>query len=268
MLFLQLVRDRLLSIGIKVRDIRLNGSAATHVLSDDASHTYKDLDLIFVIDFPPNPPPEVVVSHIDKPSYCENDLSLDSKKTDETDFKERPSMMLRPTNLPSDSILSPHPSDKDSMDDCSSVDESGYTSGGSSVSSIPPSSCSFTALPSAKYRKHLFRSRTRSLESMSSTSSVTSLAFKSHPEDTTFAPPRLVFDSHHHNWQGIKDATMDVLLDFLPPLVNRTNMNSLVLGNAYVQKMVKVSTDTDKWSLISLNNNFGKNSIYLLVLFF
>lgn len=41
---------RLKNEGILVPSVRLNGSAATHVLSDDGKHPYKDLDLIFSID--------------------------------------------------------------------------------------------------------------------------------------------------------------------------------------------------------------------------
>ena len=260
-----MVRDRLLSLGIKVRDIRLNGSAATHVLSDDVSHKYKDLDLIFAIDFPSNSPPNFATSQLDEANRYENDFSLTmvKKELEEAENSERP-QMLRPTSLPSDiRIHSPQLSERDTTDDSSSVDESGYTSGGSSVASMPTSPSHFAPAASLKTRKRFFRSRTRSLESMSSTSSVasavTSPTFKPQLEDVAFAAarPGVIF-SDHHNWQGIKDATMDVLLEFLPPMVNRTNMSSVVLGNAYVQKMVKVTTETDKWSLISLNNNSGE----------
>lgn len=46
----QMVRAGLDREGIRVPSVRLNGSAATHVLSDNGKHPYKDLDLIFSID--------------------------------------------------------------------------------------------------------------------------------------------------------------------------------------------------------------------------
>lgn len=44
------VRRRLEERGIGVRDVRLNGSAASHVLHQDSGLGYKDLDLIFCAD--------------------------------------------------------------------------------------------------------------------------------------------------------------------------------------------------------------------------
>ena len=251
---LQMVRDRLVSIGIKVCDIRLNGSAATHVLSDDVTHTYKDLDLIFAIDFPRAP--VIATAHSDENHFELNDSRFEKKGLDSDLVSDRYSL-LRPTSLPT-SFRSPSPqpsSEKDIADDNSSMDDSGYTSGGSSVTSLPPSPCSLP-MSSTKKRKRFCRSRTRSLESMSSTSSVAT-PFKSQLDDITMQ--RQLDSITRENWQGIKDATMDILLEFLPPLVHRTNMSSVVLGNAYVQKMVKVTTENDKWSLISLNNNSGKS---------
>uniref|UniRef100_H2Z3D3 polynucleotide adenylyltransferase n=1 Tax=Ciona savignyi TaxID=51511 RepID=H2Z3D3_CIOSA len=113
---IQMVCDRLECSGVKVKSVRLNGSAATHVLSDQAIPTYKDLDLIFAIE----PPPEA-------------------------------------------------------------------------------------SLPT------------------------------------------------------IKDTVMEILLELLPEGVMLGKMTNVVLGGAYVQKMVKVANEADKWSLISLNNNTGRN---------
>lgn len=46
----KVVRSRLEEQGIGVRDVRLNGSAASHVLHQDSGLGYKDLDLIFCAD--------------------------------------------------------------------------------------------------------------------------------------------------------------------------------------------------------------------------
>uniref|UniRef100_A0A8C8CE56 Terminal nucleotidyltransferase 5B n=1 Tax=Oncorhynchus tshawytscha TaxID=74940 RepID=A0A8C8CE56_ONCTS len=57
----------------------------------------------------------------------------------------------------------------------------------------------------------------------------------------------------------VKDVVMDCLLDFLPAGVRKERISPLTLKEAYVQKLVKVCNDTDRWSLISLSNNTGKN---------
>ncbi|KPP61559.1 hypothetical protein Z043_120327 [Scleropages formosus] len=57
----------------------------------------------------------------------------------------------------------------------------------------------------------------------------------------------------------VKDVVLDCLLDFLPAGVCKERLTPLALKEAYVQKLVKVRNDTDRWSLISLSNNMGKN---------
>ncbi|XP_019900819.1 terminal nucleotidyltransferase 5C isoform X3 [Esox lucius] len=57
----------------------------------------------------------------------------------------------------------------------------------------------------------------------------------------------------------VKDVVIDCLLDFLPAGVSKERISPLTLKEAYVQKLVKVCNDTDRWSLISLSNNTGKN---------
>ncbi|KAH3739722.1 terminal nucleotidyltransferase 5C-like [Dreissena polymorpha] len=64
----------------------------------------------------------------------------------------------------------------------------------------------------------------------------------------------------HHELLKIKNCVLNCLLDFLPEGVNRDKMSSCSLKEAYVQKMVKVCNEHgDRWSLISLSNNKGKN---------
>ncbi|KAL2082078.1 hypothetical protein ACEWY4_021896 [Coilia grayii] len=61
------------------------------------------------------------------------------------------------------------------------------------------------------------------------------------------------------DFQTVKNIVLDCLLDFLPEGVNKDKITPLTLKEAYVQKMVKVCTESDHWSLISLSNNRGKN---------
>ncbi|KAF3693643.1 putative nucleotidyltransferase FAM46C [Channa argus] len=60
-------------------------------------------------------------------------------------------------------------------------------------------------------------------------------------------------------FQVIRESVLGCLLDCLPAGVNRERISSATMKEAYVQKMVKVFNEHDKWSLISLSNNSGKN---------
>ncbi|KAM6958687.1 terminal nucleotidyltransferase 5Bb [Aplochiton taeniatus] len=60
-------------------------------------------------------------------------------------------------------------------------------------------------------------------------------------------------------FQLVKEVVLDSLVEFLPEGVCRERITALALKEAYVQKLVKVRNDTDRWSLISLSNNTGKN---------
>ncbi|XP_029303779.1 uncharacterized protein LOC115018733 [Cottoperca gobio] len=58
--------------------------------------------------------------------------------------------------------------------------------------------------------------------------------------------------------QVIKEVVLGSLRDLLPCGVNRQKITCLTMKEAYVQKMVKVFNDHDRWSLISLSNNRAK----------
>ncbi|XP_076119529.1 terminal nucleotidyltransferase 5C [Alosa pseudoharengus] len=60
-------------------------------------------------------------------------------------------------------------------------------------------------------------------------------------------------------YQLVKEVVLGTLLDFLPEGVNKEKITPMTLKEAYVQKLVKVSTEQDRWSLISLSNNNGRN---------
>lgn len=59
--------------------------------------------------------------------------------------------------------------------------------------------------------------------------------------------------------QKIKDLVLSSLLDFFPKGVNKDRMSLCSLNEAYVNKMVKIFNDADKWSLISLSSVRAKN---------
>lgn len=64
--------------------------------------------------------------------------------------------------------------------------------------------------------------------------------------------------SSHRNFDKVKTAVLEALLDFLPEGVSKKRMSSCSMKEGYVNKMVKVN-DADKWSLIALSNNGGRN---------
>uniref|UniRef100_A0AAJ7SL46 polynucleotide adenylyltransferase n=1 Tax=Petromyzon marinus TaxID=7757 RepID=A0AAJ7SL46_PETMA len=57
----------------------------------------------------------------------------------------------------------------------------------------------------------------------------------------------------------VREAAIESLLDFLPEGVCKERIGLAALSDAYVQKLVKVSTETDRWSLVSFTNNAGRN---------
>lgn len=66
--------------------------------------------------------------------------------------------------------------------------------------------------------------------------------------------------SNQNELQKIKNCVLGCLTDFLPKGVSKERMSSCSLKEAYVQKMVKICNEHgDRWSLISLSNNSGKN---------
>ncbi|KAI1286707.1 hypothetical protein HDE_10518 [Halotydeus destructor] len=72
----------------------------------------------------------------------------------------------------------------------------------------------------------------------------------------------LIFDvdlADPSNFDRVRSAVLDSLLDFLPAGVVKKRMSSCTLKEAYVHKMVKVTEGGDRWSLISLCNNTGRD---------
>ncbi|NXO25459.1 TET5C nucleotidyltransferase, partial [Cisticola juncidis] len=60
-------------------------------------------------------------------------------------------------------------------------------------------------------------------------------------------------------FQLVRDVVLRSLLNFLPEGVSKLKISPVTLKEAYIQKLVKVYTETDRWSLISLSNKHGKN---------
>jgi len=81
------------------------------------------------------------------------------------------------------------------------------------------------------------------------------------PENSAYNDLDLIFGvdlSNHRNFDKVRAAVLDSLLDFLPDGTIKKRISTCSLKEAYVHKMVKV-TDGDRWSLISLSNKAGRN---------
>jgi hypothetical protein len=81
------------------------------------------------------------------------------------------------------------------------------------------------------------------------------------PENSAYNDLDLIFGvdlSNHRNFDKVRAAVLDSLLDFLPDGTIKKRISTCSLKEAYVHKMVKV-TDGDRWSLISLSNKSGRN---------
>lgn len=57
----------------------------------------------------------------------------------------------------------------------------------------------------------------------------------------------------------IKDQVLNSLFDFFPDGAQTDRISCYMLEESYVKKMVKVSTGTDRWSLIALGDESGMN---------
>jgi len=81
------------------------------------------------------------------------------------------------------------------------------------------------------------------------------------PENSSYNDLDLIFAvdlSDQKTYDKIRTAVLDSLLDFLPEGTNRCRLSASLLKDVYIHKMIKVC-EKDKWSLISLSNNQGRN---------
>ena len=62
-----------------------------------------------------------------------------------------------------------------------------------------------------------------------------------------------------HDLHIIKDEVLSSLFQFFPEGTQTNRISSFMLEESYVKKRVKVSSNSDRWSLISLGDDNGKN---------
>ncbi|XP_050098271.1 terminal nucleotidyltransferase 5C isoform X1 [Anopheles aquasalis] len=69
--------------------------------------------------------------------------------------------------------------------------------------------------------------------------------------------------STSRSYDRVKSAVLSSLLDLMPEGVVKRKITQCSLKEAYVGKMVKVNSDGDRWSLISLGNSSGHKNVEL-----
>ncbi|XP_052870903.1 terminal nucleotidyltransferase 5C [Anopheles cruzii] len=69
--------------------------------------------------------------------------------------------------------------------------------------------------------------------------------------------------SMSRSYDRVKSAVLSSLLDLMPEGVVKRKITQCSLKEAYVGKMVKVNSDGDRWSLISLGNSSGHKNVEL-----
>ncbi|CBY33147.1 unnamed protein product [Oikopleura dioica] len=87
----------------------------------------------------------------------------------------------------------------------------------------------------------------------------------SHDDDIGFKDIDIIFNLvstiDHPARDRLNESTtfMSVLLSLLPADIRRDWLSTDMMVSAYVNKLIKISSETDKWSLISLSNEKGRN---------
>merc|ERR1712227_433713 len=70
---------------------------------------------------------------------------------------------------------------------------------------------------------------------------------------------KVIDECDNQRWTIIRDTVMTVLLTHLPSDVRRDRLTTEILLSAYVNKLIKINNENDRWSLVSLSNNKGRN---------
>jgi len=166
---IQAVQSKLIDAGIGIAGVILNGSAASHVISDDNSQNYKDFDIIFKLNAP------------DHGLYGPGSVQQNS---------------IHPAQMRDGSVT------------CQSI----------------------------------------------------RLDAHNRTKKTNINKKRKVIDEcDNQRWTIIRDTVMTVLLSHLPSDVRRDRLTTEILLSAYVNKLIKINNENDRWSLVSLSNNKGRN---------
>ena len=68
------------------------------------------------------------------------------------------------------------------------------------------------------------------------------------------------------DFERVREAVFDALLQMMPSsTTNKAAITAETLRDVYIRKMVKV-TDSDRWSLFSLHNDYGRFVFELFIL--
>ncbi|KAG5851569.1 hypothetical protein ANANG_G00053060 [Anguilla anguilla] len=217
----RMVRARLQAGGVAVRDVRLNGSTASHVLLEDEGRSYKDLDLIFRVDLP-----QGAGFHHQEAGFQPQEVEFHPQEAEfhnqEVEFH------------PQEAGFHPQEAEFQKQEVEFHPQEAGFQ----------PQEAEFHPQEAGFYPQEAgFHPQEAGF----------------HPQEAGFYPQEAGFHPQEAGFQLVREVVLSCLLDFLPSGVNKEKMSAATLGEAYVEKLVKVSSDGDCWSLISLCNRHGRN---------
>ncbi|CAD6195520.1 unnamed protein product [Caenorhabditis auriculariae] len=80
-------------------------------------------------------------------------------------------------------------------------------------------------------------------------------------DDFSYADVDLIFPMEANDsdsFDKVREAVFSAIVDLMPECVSKEKLNADTLKDVYIRKMVKVSGDDDRWSLFSLNNDYGR----------
>lgn len=92
-------------------------------------------------------------------------------------------------------------------------------------------------------------------------------SFVASSNDFSYADLDLIFpiliDENDENaektiFDSIRDAVFMTIRELMPDNIGKEKFDFETLKDVYIRKMIKVSADSDKWSLFSLNNEYGR----------
>ncbi|XP_035263750.1 terminal nucleotidyltransferase 5C-like isoform X2 [Anguilla anguilla] len=217
----RMVRARLQAGGVAVRDVRLNGSTASHVLLEDEGRSYKDLDLIFRVDLP-----QGAGFHHQEAEFHNQEVEFHPQ---EAEFH------------PQEAGFHPQEAEFQKQEVEFHPQEAGFQP---QEAEFHPQEAGFYPQEAGFYPQEAgFHPQEAGF----------------HPQEAGFYPQEAGFHPQEAGFQLVREVVLSCLLDFLPSGVNKEKMSAATLGEAYVEKLVKVSSDGDCWSLISLCNRHGRN---------
>jgi hypothetical protein len=248
-LLIQEVHSRLRDAKVGIIDVRLNGGAATHVISEGVLG-FKDLDVIFTIDVPPIP------HHSNRNQNRQRKFSSRNSTNHNAENGSR--------NDPNNSKTSTTSSYSSSSTASPALTPSKVPSSSTAAGSSPPCKTTFDpANPRIGESSLTCRSAPTTKKGNKSGNGGNGQSTRNNTSKKSYRnfskiDYRQAIDGDER-WRIIRDTVMSVLLSQLPSDVRKDRLTTEMISSAYVNKLVKINNEHDRWSLVSLSNDKGRN---------